>query len=68
MGHVVGAWLDADERVWDPQQPHTDETYAEYLRWYLCRTHPYLTHAAPEHDEGQLRAPSLADTYPLHHD
>jgi hypothetical protein len=47
--------------------PHTEASYAAYLRWYLLRTRPYVTLSRIDDAEYQHQ-PTISDTYPLYRD
>jgi hypothetical protein len=67
MQEYVQGWLDARGDVWDEGHPHTEASYAAYLRWYLLRTRPYVTLSHIDDAEHQHQ-PTISDTYPLYRD
>jgi hypothetical protein len=67
MQEYVEGWLNARDDVWDEGQPHTEASYAAYLRWYLLRTRPYVTLSRIDDAEHQHQ-PTISDTYPSYRD
>jgi hypothetical protein len=62
---VVEAWASAAAVVVPQTGPHTEESFAQYLRWYLPRTRVRVTF--PERDLPTHEA-SVVDTYPTQRD
>ena len=49
-------------RVSHQDRPHSDEAFADYLRWYLPRTRTRVVHVPPE---AQIEAARVSETYPV---
>lgn len=58
-------WVLAPDKVIDEFVPHSEDTYRDYLQWYLPRTrgHVTFTPATP-----QPRLATIRDEYPTHRD
>lgn len=66
MGPFLDDWLLATEEVVDHAgEPHTEEGYQAYLRWYQPRTRTRVTFAPTEQ---QAHAASARDLYARHRD
>ncbi|XP_066166193.1 uncharacterized protein [Oryza sativa Japonica Group] len=66
LGPFLDDWLLATEEVVDHAgEPHTEEGYEAYLRWYQPRTRTRVTYAPTEQ---QAHAASARDLYARHRD
>ena len=58
----VESWAAALDDVVFEDRPHSDEVFADYLRWYLPRTRTRVVHVPA----GALIKPAaVSETYPL---
>ncbi|XP_039803517.1 uncharacterized protein LOC120667522 [Panicum virgatum] len=58
----VDSWAVAFDDVVFEDPPHSDEAFADYLRWYLPRTRTRVVHVPPE---GPIEAARVSETYPV---
>ena len=58
----VDSWAAALDDVIFEDRPHSDEAFADYLRWYLPRTCTRVVHVPPE---ARIEAAAVSETYPL---
>ena len=58
----VESWAaNLDDIVFE-DRPHSDEAFADYLRWYMPRTRTRVRHVPPE---ARIMAASVSETYPI---
>ena len=58
----VESWAAALDDVVFEDRPHSDEAFADYLRWYLPRTRTRVVHIPPE---PPIEPAAVSETYPL---
>ena len=58
----VDSWAAALDDVVFEDRPHSDEAFADYLRWYLPRTRTRVVHVPPD---ARIEAARVSETYPV---
>jgi len=58
----IESWAEALDDVIFEDRPHSDEAFADYLRWYLPRTRTRVVHVPPG---APIESAAVSETYPL---
>ena len=58
----VESWAHTLDNVVFEDRPHSDEAFADYLRWYLPRTRTRVVHVPPE---ARIEAAAVSEMHPL---